>query len=421
MFFLYQIIILLILIFSPIILILRLINNKEDKKRYVEKFCYNLKKRNEGNLVWIHAASVGEFKSVVPLINKLEKNNNIKTILVTTSTLSSSKIFNTFKFKKTIHQFFPVDFFYFSSKFINYWKPKVAIFIDSEIWPSMFKQIKKDSIPLLLMNARITKKSYQRWRFFNKFTKNIFDNIKIAYPSNLETYKFLKKLNVKKIKKIGNLKFSESKEQKIKKFTASFLKLLKKRIIWCAVSTHPGEEKIVAKTHLILKKQFNNLLTIIIPRHVNRINEINNEIKALGLKTVIRTSQKNINNKTDIYLVDTYGETKEFFNISKVAFMGKSLFNYNDKGGQNPIEPARFQLNFTHGPYVNNFKDIYKLFNEKKIAYRVTNLSQLKTVTQKLLTIKKKKLTNLKKIGDTILKKSIIEVISIFNDEIKKT
>ena len=421
MFLLYQIIILLILIFSPIILIIRLINNKEDRKRYVEKFCYKLKKRDEGNLIWIHAASVGEFKSVVPLINKLEKNNSIKTILVTTSTLSSSKIYNTFKFKKTIHQFFPVDFFYFSSKFINYWKPKVAIFIDSEIWPSMFTQIKKNSIPLLLMNARVTKKSYQRWRFFNKFTKNIFDSIKIAYPSNLETYKYLKKLNVEKIKKIGNLKFSESKEQKIKKFNASFLKLLKKRIIWCAVSTHPGEEKIVAKTHLILKKRFNNLLTIIIPRHINRINEINNEIKNLGLKTVIRTSQKNINNKTDIYLVDTYGETKEFFNISKVAFMGKSLFNYNDKGGQNPIEPARFQLNFTHGPYVNNFKDIYKLFNEKKIAYKVTNLSQLKTVTQKLLTIKKKKGANLKKIGDTILKKSIIEVISIFNDEIKKT
>ena len=135
MFFIYQIFISLIVLFSPIIILVRLIKRKEHKLRFIEKFCFFTKKKSKGNLVWIHAASVGEFMSVVPIIYELEKNKKIKTILVTTSTLSASKIFQNFKFKKTTHQFFPIDQFYFTSKFINYWKPKISIFIDSEIWP----------------------------------------------------------------------------------------------------------------------------------------------------------------------------------------------------------------------------------------------------------------------------------------------
>ena len=140
----------------------------------------------------MHAASVGELMSIIPLIYEVEKNKKVKNILVTTSTLSSSKIFNNYKFKKTIHQFFPIDFFFITSKFIKYWKPNLAIFIDSEIWPSMFKELKKNNIPLLLVNARITPKSFARWNFFNKLSKNVFKNIKTAYPQNLETEKFLK-------------------------------------------------------------------------------------------------------------------------------------------------------------------------------------------------------------------------------------
>lgn len=418
MFIIYQIVITFIILISPLILIFRFYKNKEHTKRFIEKFCFFSRKKNKGNLIWIHAASVGEFMSVIPLIKKLEKNNEIKTILITTSTLSSSKLFNNYKFNKTIHQFFPIDFFYFSSKFINYWKPKLAIFIDSEIWPSMYKEINNNSIPLLLMNARITKKSFVRWNFFNTFSKNIFKNIKIAYPSNTETNNYLKKLGVKKIKNIGNLKFSESKNQKINKFSSSFLKSLEKRLIWCAASTHANEEVIIAKTHLVLKRDFKNLLTIIIPRHTDRINGINREIKSLGLKTIIHSSLKKIKKDSDIYLVDSYGETKKFFSISKIAFIGGSLVKH---GGQNPIEPARFQIGIVHGPNINNFKDIYKLFNQKKIAFKITNLNQLKHIVKKLLTSKKRKKIGLEKIGHTVLKKSIIEIISIFKNEIKKT
>jgi len=415
MFFFYQIIILLLLILSPLILIFRFLNNKEHKKRFIEKFCLINKKKSRGNLIWIHAASVGEFMSIIPLIQKLEKNNKINHILITTSTLSSSKIFAKYKFKKTFHQFFPIDFFHFSKKFIKHWNPKIAIFIDSEIWPSMYKEISKNSIPLLLMNARISKRSFQRWKLFHVFTKNIFEKIRIAYPSNTETHNYLKKLNVKRIKKIGNLKFSDIKIQKKEKFLTSFLKRLDKRLIWCASSTHPNEEKFIAQTHLALKKKFENLLTIIIPRHIQRVNEIKDEIKTLGLNVVTRTSNKNIQNETDIYLVDTYGETKKFFNISKIAFIGGSLIKH---GGQNPIEPARYKLNIIHGPHVDNFKDIYRFFSEKKIAYKIKDLSQLIDCTERLLKKKKNKKINLKKIGNSILKKSIIEINDILKNEI---
>jgi len=234
----------------------------------------------------------------------------------------------------------------------------------------------------------------------------------------METEKFLKRLNVKKIIKIGNIKFCEAKTKSDPNFSNSFLLKIKKRLIFCASSTHKGEEDLVAKSHIKLKKKYKNLLTIIIPRHTNRINEIYNDLKLLKLKTVIRTSNKNIDKNTDIYLVDTYGETKRFFNISKIAFIGGSLIKH---GGQNPIEPAKFGLKILHGPNVHNFNDIYKLFNKKKIAYKIKNLHELIDVSSKLLVVKKSNNTSIKKLGDSILKKSVNEINKRFINEIKKT
>ena len=148
--------------------------------------------------------------SVIPLIEKLEREKKIKQILVTTSTLSSAKIFTKFKFKKTIHQFFPVDTNYLSKKFLNYWKPSLAVFIDSEIWPNMLTNLKNKSISHILLNARVTKKSFKRWKFLGKFSENLFKSFDFTYPQNNETSNYLNLLGVKKIKKLGNLKFSES-------------------------------------------------------------------------------------------------------------------------------------------------------------------------------------------------------------------
>ena len=418
MFFLYQILIFITILFSPLILLVRFLKNKEDKKRFIEKFSIIFKKKNKQNLVWIHAASVGEVMSVVPLIDELEKDKKIEKILLTTSTMSSSKIFENLKFKKTFHQFFPIDFFFLTSIFIKHWRPKIAIFIDSEIWPCMFTEIKKNKIPLVLLNARITERSFKKWQILKKFSSIIFGKIDMAYPSNLETMNFLKKFKVKKIKKIGNLKFTERKKVKEKKFSKSFLRSINKKLILVASSTHPNEEMIISKTHLKLKKTFQNLLTIIIPRHIHRVQDIAKDIQSLNLKTIIRTSKQKIRPDTDIYLVDTYGETKKFFNISKTTFIGGSLTNH---GGQNPIEPARFGLNIIHGPYVRNFRDIFKLFANKKISHKIKNHNELFKVSQKLLTKNNKIKLNLRKIGNSILKETVIEIKNILSHEIKKT
>ena len=198
--YLYRILINIVFILSPIIIILRLFKNKEDFKRFKEKFCIFSCKKKQKKLIWFHGASVGELLSVIPLINKLEKDKNVDQILVTTSTLSSSKVFKNFKFKKAIHQFFPIDTNFLSKKFLNYWKPSLAIFIDSEIWPNMLLNIKKKSIPTILLNARITKKTFNRWKFFKNFSRELFGCFTKAYPCNNETLKYLDFFGVKKKK-----------------------------------------------------------------------------------------------------------------------------------------------------------------------------------------------------------------------------
>ena len=169
MFFFYKILINFLLLLSPIILIIRLIKGKEDYIRFKEKFGFFLKKRNYGKLIWFHGASVGEIQSIIPLIEKFEKNKKVNQILITSNTKSSSYIIKKFKFKKTIHQFFPIDCNFISKKFINYWRPSKVFFIDSEIWPNTLNNLYEMNIPIILLNGRITKKTFNRWLIFSKF------------------------------------------------------------------------------------------------------------------------------------------------------------------------------------------------------------------------------------------------------------
>ena len=420
MFFLYQIFIAILLIFSPLIISFRILKGKEDKKRFKEKFCFPSKKRIVGNLIWFHGSSVGELLSILPLVSELEKNQSIKQILITSSTLSSAEIFKKFTFRKTVHQFFPIDSILYSYKFINYWKPTIAIFVESEIWPSIFRVVAKKNIPLLLLNARITKKTFNKWNYIKSFSNSVFKNISKAYPQNNETLNYIKKLNVSKIKIIGNLKFVNNDQDKLIKLDRTLLKDLRNRKVWCASSTHSGEEIICSKVHLDLKKKYKNLLTIIIPRHIHRVKRIVKEINNLKLNVVLHSSSSKKLKDADIYLVDTYGETKKFYSSSNVVFMGKSLVG---KGGQNPLEPARHGAAILHGPNIDNFSDIYKLLDKLKITHKVKNLSSLTNLVNKLL-IKpnsKKNYLKIKKIGKKILNETKDEINSLLNNEIKKT
>ena len=166
MFYLYRILINIIFFFSPFIIFYRIIKGKENSKRFHEKLGFFTKKRNKGKLIWFHGASVGEIQSIIPLIEKFEKNKEIKQILITSNTVSSSYIIQNLKLKKTIHQFFPIDCNFISKKFLNYWNPSKAFFIDSEIWPVTLNNLYKRNTPIFLLNGRITRKSFNRWKFF---------------------------------------------------------------------------------------------------------------------------------------------------------------------------------------------------------------------------------------------------------------
>ena len=408
MFFLYQIILTLFFFISPIIIFFRIFKNKEHKIRYKEKFSIPSKKRIKGNLIWFHGASVGEILSVIPIVKNYEKDKSIHQILITSSTLSSSKILEKFKFKKTVHQFYPVDHIYITSKFLKYWKPSTAIFIESEIWPCMFKELKKRKIPLILLNARITKKTFDRWMILKNFTKNIFRKITIAYPQNLETKLFLKKLKTNRVKSIGNLKFIEDKNEKFKKINNKLRSLFKSKKIWIASSTHPDEEIFCAKTHMELKKKIKNLITIIIPRHIHRFNKIILDLERLNLNVTTHSSNSRNLDNIDVYIVDTFGETKKFHKISCSVFLGGSIIK---RGGQNPLEAARYGARILHGPNIDNFKDVYKTLSSIKISKKVTTPKELSS----LITFKKNKDIGdkIKKIGGKILKKTILELDSL--------
>ena len=416
MFFLYQVCLSILILLSPIIIIIRIFRNKEDKKRFIEKFSVFSKKRVKGKLIWFHGASVGEILSVIPVIKKYEEDISVKQILITSSTLSSSKVLLKFKFKKTIHQFYPLDHFFFTHRFLKYWRPDIAIFIDSEIWPQMFKTLDNYKIPLVLLNARITKKTFIKWMKIKKFSELIFNKISIAYPQNLETKKFLEKLKVKKINLIGNLKFSETDNEIQDTIDHQLKSQLNNKKIWVASSTHANEEIFCAKAHIELKKKFKNLITIIIPRHVHRSKKIIPEIKNLNLNVITHSSKNRSLKNVDIYLVDTFGETKKFHEIGNSVFIGGSIVR---RGGQNPLEAARYGAKILHGKNINNFKDVYKLLKSLRIS-KVVNSSK-KLASSINFNPNKSNGNKIKKIGRIILKKTIKELDYLIKNEFKKT
>jgi len=407
MYFVYNIFLNIVFLLSPIIFLVRILNSKEDPKRFKEKLCIYSKKNNLKS-IWFHAVSVGELMSILPVLKILEKDRKIDQIIVTTTTISSAKIFEKQKFRNIVHKYFPIDTNFLNKKFIKYWKPQAAFFVDSEIWPNMFKNLKKNNIPVILLNGRITKRSFDRWSLIKNFSKAVFKNISLAIPSNSETKNYLKKLGVNKIKLIGNLKYYglSKVENKDKKFLKNKFKNFK---VWCAASTHEGEENIISKLHKNIKRKQKKLLTILIPRHINRVEKIIEQINIDKLKVIKHSSNTSIKQNTDIYIVDTYGEAWKFYNLSNICFMGGSIINH---GGQNPLEPARLGNYIVNGPNIGNFKEIYEFLSKNNMSTTTSNMGKIQKIIKKKLN---KKISNLNKtkiikIGEKILNGNMIYI-----------
>ena len=413
MFFLYRLIINTILILSPIIIIFRILKNKEDPSRFIEKLGIFEKKSIKGKLIWFHGSSVGEILSIIPLVEKFEKNKNIKNILITSNTFSSSKVLKKFRLKKTIHQFLPIDSRILVKKFLSNWEPSVAIFIESEIWPNFINEINRKEIPLILINARMTKKTFLKWNNLKNFSKSIFNKFNLTLSQNKETMFFLKKLGSKNIKNFGNLKFSENKS--IKNNNIKSKKLLKffksKNFVFGGISTHSGEEEFCGKIQTLIKYKIKNSLTVIIPRHIDRCADIIMRLQNLGLKVHLHSDKSNIDKKTDIYLVDSFGETNSFINQCNIVFLGGSVIKH---GGQNPLEAVRLKCKVLHGPYTYNFSEVYALLRNLNLCFLVRHpnevINHLNFTKNKKNKINKN-FINLNSLGKKILKDNYNEVL----------
>ena len=413
MLYLYKLLSFFFLPIAPIFLKYRTLLNKEDPIRYKEKLSIINLKREDGLLIWLHASSVGEIQSILPIIEDLINNEKVTKILVTTVTLSSSKVFlsKMGSQKKIIHQFFPLDIPIIINKFLDNWKPNLSIFVESEIWPNTILNIKKRNIPLILLNARITPKTFSKWNLFKNVSNNIFKCFDLCLSQNYETSNYLQKLGAKNIKNLGNIKFSNIKNQPENTFDETLKINTKNKVIWCASSTHKNEEIFCAKVHLELKKKFTNILAIIIPRHIDRIDKIYNEIKKLGLKVKVVNQLTNTNEDLDVILVNTYGETNKYFELSNSVFLGGSIIPH---GGQNPLEPSRHNCMIYHGPFINNFKEIYDHLKSLGCAKRIEKINDLKDYLTKDLEKQKENMTKysykIKAFGDKISNEVLNEI-----------
>lgn len=391
----------------------RLKINKDNIASIADKTGNLPHKKPKNKLIWIHAVSVGETISILPLIEQLSKSKNL-TILLTNTTLSSAKIAKERINAKIIQQYLPLDFKENVIKFLQHYKPKLAIFTESELWPNYITEAHKQNINLILINARISDKNRIKNYLYQKFFKKLLAKFTLILPQEKQDLTRLSSMGLKNLKLIGNLKFDAPLLPYNKKELAKLKTETKNRKIFLCVSTHEKEERILAETHHNLRLIIPELLTIIIPRHPERRAEIVKILKEdLMLATTIRSQGEKITDRTDIYLADSFGELGVFLQLCEVSFIGGSLIK---RGGHNPYESLRFNNIVITGPYIYNFKNIYENLLKHKISLKIYDQFDLKTVLYKIFTDLKyknslisrsKKFINNK---ENILEKTIAEI-----------
>jgi len=350
-------------------LYLRVLKKKECPIRYQEKLGNSLQTRKNGKLIWFHCSSIGELKSIFPIIDNYLKKNQI---LITTSTLSSNEVFEKkYKLIKNItHQYAPIDSPQIIKKFFKKWQPDIIFFTESEIWPNQIFYAKNNRIPIILLNARISNKSFIKWKLIKNSMSKILNCFNLILSQSKESANYFSFFGTHNIMMLGNLKFIVSEDYEAEKENLT----LHKRLIFIALSTHHPEEKVLIKIHKLLKSQYPNLLTIIIPRHTNRVAEIEKKIMDEKLNFLVTKSITDVEDNIDILIINSYGNTKKILKSSKFVFIGGSLINH---GGQNPIEVAYNNSLIFHGPYIQNFLEIYDFLKKENIAFQINSEEEL--------------------------------------------
>jgi 3-deoxy-D-manno-octulosonic-acid transferase len=341
---------------APLMLAWRTRRGKEERERRSERYGEASTPRPTGFLAWFHAASVGEVNAVLPVIDAIAAEHPEIRLLLTTGTVTSAKLARARLPRGAVHQYVPLDHQAYVQRFLDHWRPDLAVFVESEIWPNLVLETKARSVPLVLVNGRMSFRSFRRWRGRPGLSRPLFSAFNLVLAQNERLAQRFAALGAPQALGVGNLK-ADAPPPPVdlaghKKLGAA----LSGRTAWLAASTHTGEDDMVAVAHLAMKKALPDLLTIIVPRHPERGPLIAKLLAGAGLTVALRSGGKLPDAGTDIYIADTIGELGLFYNLVPVAFIGGSLVPH---GGQNPVEAIKLGAAVLTGPHWRNFADAY--------------------------------------------------------------
>lgn len=367
---------------APLMLSWRTRRGKEELERRPERYGIANTPRPDGFLAWFHAASVGEVNAALPVIDAIAKERPDVRILLTTATVTSARLARTRLPDGAMHQYVPLDGQNYIRRFLEHWRPGLAVLVESEIWPNLVMETKAKKIPLLLINGRMSTGSFKAWRRRPGISRPIFSAFDLVLAQNDSLAERFAQLGVPQTRGTGNLKVDAPPppvDLADKKRLAS---AISGRPVWLAASTHPGEDDIIATAHVLMKRKRPNLLTIIVPRHPERGPNIAAELKSSGLKAALRSEGALPGKDTDIYVADTIGELGLFYASVPVALIGGSLAA---RGGQNPVEAIKLGAAVLTGPNWQNFRDSYSELLKAEGATEVSDATSLAEAALHLL------------------------------------
>ena len=355
-------------------------HGKEDAARKGERLGLPGRERPKGRLVWVHASSVGETIAALPLIDRLTVRG--LTVLLTTVTVTAAEVAKSRLPAGALHQFVPIDTPGAVDRFLEHWRPSLVLFTESELWPTMLKAVHSRALPLVVINARISERSFRSWRRFAPIAQAVLGRADLFLAQTPADAGRLKTLGANRVVVSGNLKFDVPPPPADEAALADLRQQIGGRPTLVAASTHSGEEAAIIAAHLTLKQAGIPILTIVAPRHPERGDAVGELVENAGLTLGRRSRADRIRQETEIYLGDTIGEMGVWYRLADVAFLGGSMV---PRGGQNPIEPAKLMAPIVHGRHVGNFREVYDALAAADAVVAVDDATTLADTVKRLI------------------------------------
>jgi 3-deoxy-D-manno-octulosonic-acid transferase len=383
--------------FTGLLLRERARRGKEERTRLGERRGEATHTRPTGRLAWLHGASVGESLSILPIAERLTQRG--LSVLITSGTVTSARLIERRLPPGALHQFVPLDVPRYARRFLDHWRPDLVLLAESELWPNMLIEVDQRRIPLMLVNARMSERSFRRWSRLSEMIGALLGRIDLCLAQSAADAERLTRLGAPRVGVVGNLKFDSPAPPADPLRVSTLRGLISGRPVWLSASTHPGEEEQIVAVHKALAPYFPGLLTIIAPRHPQRGEGVAFIASDSGLKTALRSRGLEPDGATDVYVADTIGELGLFYRLATVVFMGGSLVPH---GGQNPIEPGKLGAAIVHGPHVHNFTDVYAALDRDGGSIAVADAQGLANTVGALLSDVARLRTMARAAGETV-------------------